>query len=55
MIAGSVIAVDKHGVQVLCGDHTVLQLTSLQWPGGKALNSVQMLQAQKIITGQVFQ
>lgn len=55
IIAGSVIAVDKHGVQVLCGDHTVLQLTSLQWPGGKALNSVQMLQAQKIITGQVFQ
>ena len=55
MIAGSVIAVDKHGVQVLCGDHTVLKLTSLQWPGGKALNSVQMLQAQKIITGQVFQ
>lgn len=53
--AGSVIAVDKHGVQVLCGDHTVLQLTSLQWPGGKALNSVQMLQAQKIISGQVFQ
>lgn len=55
IIAGSVIAVDKHGVQVLCGDHTVLQLTSLQWAGGKALNSVQMLQAQKIITGQVFQ
>lgn len=52
---GSVLAVDKHGVQVLCGDNTILQITSLQWPGGKALNSVQMLQAQKITVGQVFQ
>ncbi len=53
--AGTVLHMDKHGVQVVCGDNTVLQLTSLQWPGGKALNSVQILQAQKISTGQVLQ
>lgn len=53
--AGTVLHIDKHGVQVVCGDNTVLQLTSLQWSGGKALNSVQMLQAQKITTGQIFQ
>ncbi|RYY80902.1 MAG: methionyl-tRNA formyltransferase [Moraxellaceae bacterium] len=53
--AGTVLHIDKHGVQVACGDNTVLQLTSLQWSGGKALNSVQMLQAQKITTGQVLQ
>ena len=52
---GSVLAVDRYGVQVLCGDNTILQITSLQWSGGKALNSVQMLQAQKITIGQVFQ
>ena len=52
---GTVLAVDRYGVQVMCGDNTVLQITSLQWSGGKALNSVQMLQAQKIMTGQVFQ
>lgn len=52
---GTVLHIDKHGVQVVCGDNTVLQLTSLQWSGGKALNSVQMLQTQKITTGQVLQ
>lgn len=53
--AGTVIQVDKHGIQVACGNQTVLQLTSLQWPGGKPLNSVQILQAQKIQAGQVLQ
>lgn len=53
--AGTVIQVDKHGIQVACGNQTVLQLTSLQWPGGKPLNSVQILQAQKIQVGQVLQ
>ena len=52
---GTVIQVDKHGIQVACGNQTVLQLTSLQWPGGKPLNSVQILQAQKIQAGQVLQ
>jgi methionyl-tRNA formyltransferase len=52
---GTVTQVDKHGVQVTCGNGSVLQLTSLQWPGGKALNSVQMLQAQKIQAGQIIQ
>ena len=55
MPVGTVLAVDRYGVQVRCGDNTILQMTSLQWSGGKALNSVQMLQAQKITTGQVFQ
>ncbi|XID74975.1 methionyl-tRNA formyltransferase [Alkanindiges sp. WGS2144] len=52
--AGTVVNIDKHGVQVICGDGQLLNLTSLQWPGGKALNSVQMLQAQKIKPGQVL-
>lgn len=52
---GTVIQLDKHGVQLVCGEHTILQLTSLQWPGGKPLNSVQILQAQKIQVGQVLQ
>lgn len=52
---GTVTQLDKQGVQVACGHGTTLQLTSLQWPGGKALNSVQIQQAQKIQVGQVLQ
>ncbi len=52
--AGTIIAVDKHGVSVVCGDHQVLRLTGLQWTGGKPLNSVQILQTQKLNVGQLF-
>lgn len=53
--AGQVIHLDRYGVNVMCGDGQILRLTSVQWPGGKALNSVQILQAQKISIGQVLQ
>lgn len=53
--AGTVLYTDKHGIDVACGDGTVLKLTSMQWPGGKALNSVQMAQANKLTTGQQLQ
>jgi methionyl-tRNA formyltransferase len=50
--AGAILAVDRHGVTVACGDGQVLRLTQLQWPGGKPLNAVQILQAQKLSAGQ---
>lgn len=53
--AGDVIHTDKHGIEVACGNGDVLRLTSMQWPGGKALNSVQMLQANKLTIGQCLQ
>jgi methionyl-tRNA formyltransferase len=52
--AGTITAVGKHGVHVTCGDGRVLALTSLQWAGGKALNSVQINQAQKLSEGQTL-
>ncbi len=51
---GTVVGIDRQGVQVQCGDGHTLHLTGLQWPGGKALNAVQILQAQKITVGQVL-
>ena len=53
--AGEIITIDKHGVTVRCGDGHALRLTQLQWAGGKPLNSVQILQAQKLQVGQCFQ
>ncbi len=53
--AGEIIAIDKHGVTVRCGDGQSLRLTQLQWAGGKPLNSVQILQAQKLQIGQQLQ
>lgn len=52
--AGQVLQIDRHGVQVRCGDGQVIQLTSLQWPGGKALNPVQIQQAQKLHPDQIL-
>lgn len=52
--AGTIIAVDKHGVTVICGDGQLLRLTSLQWAGGKALNNIQMFQANKIQLGNIL-
>ncbi|EZQ01097.1 MULTISPECIES: methionyl-tRNA formyltransferase [unclassified Acinetobacter] len=51
---GEIIAVDQDGVHVVCGDHQVICLTQLQWPGGKALNAAQILQSQKLQPGQIF-
>lgn len=50
---GEIIAIDKNGVHVACATGTVC-LSSLQWPGGKALNPVQILQTQKLNIGQVL-
>lgn len=52
--AGEVIALDKHGVHVMCGDGKAVCITNLQWPGGKALNAVQINQTQKLAVGYKF-
>lgn len=52
--AGEIIAIDKQGVHVACGENTFICLTSLQWPGGKALNAQQIAQTQKLHVGQIL-
>ena len=52
--AGEIIALDKNGVHVACGDQHAVCITELQWPGGKALNAVQIHQTQKLTPGQIF-
>ena len=52
--AGEIVEISKHGVSVACGDGQVIILTSLQWPGAKALNAVQILQTQKLNIGQIL-
>lgn len=52
--AGTVTAVGKYGLNVVCGDGQLLRLTSLQWAGGKPLNAVQMFQANKIQLGDIL-
>ncbi len=52
--AGEVIALDKNGVHVMCGDGKAVCITNLQWPGGKALNAVQINQTQKLSLGHLF-
>ncbi|MDY6451610.1 methionyl-tRNA formyltransferase [Acinetobacter faecalis] len=51
---GEILAIDKHGVHVACANNTVVMLTSLQWPGGKPLNAVQIMQTQKLNIGQIL-
>lgn len=53
-VAGEVIAIDQHGVHVVCGDQKAVCITQLQWPGGKALNAVQIIQTQKLNIGHIF-
>ena len=53
-VPGTILALDKHGVHVACGDQKAICLTSLQWPGGKALNPVQINQTQKLHVGQIL-
>lgn len=52
--AGEIIALDKNGVHVACGDQQAVCITNLQWPGGKALNAVQINQTQKLTVGHLF-
>ena len=52
--AGTILAIDKQGVHVACGDEHAVCLSSLQWPGGKPLNAVQILQTQKLNIGQIL-
>jgi len=53
-VAGTILAIDKQGVHVACGDEKAVCLTSLQWPGGKPLNPVQINQTQKLHVGQLL-
>ena len=49
---GEIIEIDKTGIKVKCGNNSCLLLTTLQWPGGKPLNSLQIQQANKLQVGQ---
>ncbi len=51
--AGTIEMVDKTGVYVACNDGLV-QLTALQWPGGKVLDATQIWQAGKLQVGLRF-
>ncbi len=51
---GEIIAIDKQGIHVACGNHSVIILTTLQWPGAKALNATQILQTQKLTIGHIL-
>jgi len=53
-LPGEVIALDKDGVHVMCGDQHAICINNLQWPGGKALNAVQINQSQKLSVGYKF-
>lgn len=50
--AGQIVAMDKHGIQVRCGDGQLIHLTQLQWPGGKPLSAAQIQASQKLTVGQ---
>lgn len=51
---GTIIAIDKNGVHVVCGDQQTVCLNQLQWPGGKTLNATQIGQTQKLHVGHTF-
>lgn len=51
---GEIIAIDQHGIHVACANQSIIILTALQWPGGKPLNAVQILQTQKLTIGQIL-
>lgn len=53
-VPGEIIALDQQGVHVMCGDQKAICMTHLQWPGGKALNAVQINQTQKLSVGYTF-
>jgi methionyl-tRNA formyltransferase len=51
---GTILCLDSLGVHVACGNEKAVCLTSLQWPGGKVLNPVQINQTQKLSVGNTF-
>ncbi|HEU0188824.1 MAG TPA: methionyl-tRNA formyltransferase [Gallionella sp.] len=51
--AGQVLAVDKHGITVACGQGA-LRLEVLQRPGGKAQPATQFMQAVPVKPGDIF-
>ncbi|WP_139850416.1 methionyl-tRNA formyltransferase [Acinetobacter pullicarnis] len=51
---GQIIAIDQHGVHVVCGDQHSICLSSLQWPGAKAFNALQISQSNKLSVGHIF-
>lgn len=53
-LPGTILSLNKQGVHVACGDQRAICLTSLQWPGGKPLNPVQINQTQKLTVGQTL-
>lgn len=54
--AGMIIAADRDGLRVAAGNGSVLQIETLQLPGGKALSIMQLLNARRdqLATGQVL-
>jgi methionyl-tRNA formyltransferase len=54
--AGTIIAADRDGLRVAAGNGSVLQIETLQLPGGKALPIVQLLNARRdqLAAGQVL-
>ncbi|MCF9035517.1 methionyl-tRNA formyltransferase [Acinetobacter nectaris] len=51
---GTILNIDQAGITVACGNNTAITLTSLQWPGGKPLNTQQILQTNKLNVGQIL-
>ena len=52
--AGEIVLLDKHGVHVACGDQRCICITNLQWPGGKALNALQIKKKKKLTVGHIL-
>ena len=51
---GELLKLDKTGLYIQCGENSILNIISLQWPGGKPLNAVQTLQSNKLSIGQIL-
>ncbi len=51
---GAVIDIDKQAVSIACGKGTVIQLTKLQFAGGKALTAEQIAVGGKLVIGDRF-
>lgn len=52
--AGQILAVSAEGIDVACGEGQQLRLTHLQWPGGKPLTALQVMQSRRLAVGQVL-
>ncbi|MDO4223020.1 MAG: methionyl-tRNA formyltransferase [Acinetobacter sp.] len=52
---GEVVHIDETGTWVQCGGNTTLQLTSVQWAGGKPFDAKQIWQSGKLSVGQNLQ